>query len=81
MTAQDSEAKAKQLGFRQVTKDEFYATVGARDVIISIPGRWSEEIGYLHYWKTRSDITIGLSDNFEGGKIPGATACHRYWMR
>jgi len=69
------------LCMRPVTKEEFYSTLGAKDVVLHIPGAWDNETGYTVYWQTRSRQTIGMSDGYCDGKPAGCGFGGRYWMR
>lgn len=67
-------------GFRQVTQEEFFATVGKMDVTPYPQGQWSKEFGYLSLWKSRHGAVEGMSDE-GGGGVPGASAIRRYWIK
>lgn len=69
-------------GFKQVSKHEFYKTVGSMDVVVSIPGAWDERSGYLKIWKKRNDETVGQSDSYnEGKRAACGDGVGRYWVR
>lgn len=47
---------------KQVTKKEFFATVGQLDVHPWIFGNYDNEWGYKSHWKLRNGLKVGESD-------------------
>ena len=79
-----TEADRAFAGFRRVSHDEFYKTVGHLNVHPSPKTAWSNLSGYLSEWKML-DFTgevIGFSDSYNNGLpagcIPGEG---RYWVK
>jgi hypothetical protein len=70
----------EKVGFRLVTQEEFYKTVGQMNVTPYPSNRWSDEIGYLSHWKTPSGLIVGMSDDYAGGKPVGCGLGGRYWV-
>jgi hypothetical protein len=49
--------------FKEVTKEEFYAFMGNRNVHPTIGGKWNDTIGYLTEWRSlTSGYIYGLSN-------------------
>ena len=59
-------------GYRLVTKDAFYESIGQMNVHPYPQARWSDVFGYVAHWKTPAGDVVGLSDSYEGG---------RYWVK
>jgi hypothetical protein len=74
---QQMNATEGKVGFRQVTKEEFYSFIMSTKLNVHPfiqNDRWSNEYGYLNHWKVlpwERDV-VGISDDCNGG---------RYWLR
>lgn len=52
---------------REVTKEEFFQSIGPRDVVTSIRHeKWNSETGYTTDWKTRGGHLVGTSQSGNG---------------
>jgi hypothetical protein len=50
------------LGFKEVTKEEFYAFIGNRNVHPTPRGKWNDTAGYVSEWRSlTSGYVYGLT--------------------
>jgi hypothetical protein len=53
---------AQYPGFKEVTKEEFYAFMGNRNVHPSPRGKWNDTVGYVSEWRSlTSGYVYGLT--------------------
>lgn len=75
-TAKDnSNPNEPGFGWREVSKDEFYAAINPTDASPDPRGRYP----YVSYWHTSQRQLIGKSQSDTNYRPDGSTG-HRYWL-